>query len=80
MELYPQGFYFPAGGASVRSIAASGRVTIARFCRKKDGEYWLAIIPATFLDLGDKAEKKAEATQVEWPHAFAGSTYRRTIF
>ncbi|HEY3422981.1 MAG TPA: L-fucose/L-arabinose isomerase family protein, partial [Methanocellaceae archaeon] len=71
VELYPQGFYFPAGGASVRSIAAPGEVTIARFCRKKDGEYWLAIIPATFLDLGDEAEKKAEATQVEWPHAFA---------
>jgi L-fucose isomerase len=70
VELYPQGFYFPAGGASVRSIAAPGEVTIARFCRK-DGKYWLAIIPATFLDLGGEAEKKAETTQAEWPHAFA---------
>jgi L-fucose isomerase len=70
VEFYPEGFYFPAGGASVRSIAAPGKVTIARFSRS-NGKYWLAIVPAEFLDLGAEAEKKAEATQVEWPHAFA---------
>ncbi len=69
VEFYPEGFYFPAGGASVRSIAAPGKVTMARFSRKS-GKYWLAILPGEFLDLGKEAEKKAEATQVEWPHAF----------
>ncbi len=71
VEFYPEGFYFPAGGASVRHIAAPGRVTIARLARK-NGKYWMTIIPAEFLDFGEeKNEIKAVATQVEWPHAFA---------
>jgi len=70
VEFYPQGFYFPAGGASVRHIAAPGRVTLARLARK-NGEYWLAILPGEFVELPpEEAERKAEATQVEWPHAF----------
>ncbi len=70
VELYPEGFYFPAGGASVRSIAAPGQVTIARLARKA-GKYWLAIVPAEFLDMGKKTEELAAETQAEWPHAFA---------
>ncbi len=71
VELYPEGFYFPAGGASVRHIAAPGHVTLARLARK-DGKYWMAIVPAEFLDFGEeKNEEKAKATQIEWPHAFA---------
>jgi len=71
VEFYPQGFYFPAGGASVRHIAAPGEVTLARLARR-DGRYWLAIVPGEFLDLPPEvAEEKAAATQVEWPHAFA---------
>ncbi len=71
VEFYPEGFYFPAGGASVRHIAAPGHVTLARLARK-NGKYWMAILPAEFLDFGeDKNEEKAKATQVEWPHAFA---------
>ena len=71
VEFYPEGFYFPAGGASVRHIAKPGRVTIARLTRRA-GKYWLAIIPAEFLDFSkEKAEQKAAATQIEWPHAFA---------
>jgi len=70
VEFYPQGFYFPAGGASVRHIAAPGKVTLARLARR-EGRYWLAILPGEFLELPpDVAERKAEATQVEWPHAF----------
>ncbi|HAF71017.1 MAG: L-fucose isomerase 2 [Acetothermia bacterium 64_32] len=70
VEFYPQGFYFPAGGASVRHIAAPGRVTLARLARR-NGRYWLAILPGEFLELPEEeAERKAEATQVEWPHAF----------
>jgi len=71
VEFYPQGFYFPAGGASVRHIAAPGKVTMARLARRK-GEYWLAIVPGEFIDLPPEvAEEKARATQTEWPHAFA---------
>lgn len=71
VELYPEGFYFPAGGASVRHIAAPGHVTLARLARK-NGKYWMAILPAEFLDFGEeKNESKARATQIEWPHAFA---------
>ncbi len=70
VEFYPQGFYFPAGGASVRHIAAPGKVTLARLARRK-GEYWLAIVPGEFIELSrEEAERKAAATQIEWPHAF----------
>lgn len=71
VQFYPQGFYFPAGGASVRHIAAPGRVTLARLARR-NGQYWLAILPGEFIELPpEEAERKAAATQVEWPHAFA---------
>lgn len=71
VEFYPQGFYFPAGGASVRHIAAPGKVTLARLARK-NGQYWLAIIPGEFIELPrEETERKAAATQIEWPHAFA---------
>jgi len=70
VEFYPQGFYFPAGGASVRHIAAPGKVTLTRLARKS-GQYWLAILPGEFVELPpEEAERKAAATQVEWPHAF----------
>lgn len=71
VELYPESFYFPAGGASVRHIAAPGEVTLARLTRK-NGEYVMTIIKGEFLDFGEeKNEKKAANTQIEWPHAFA---------
>jgi L-fucose isomerase len=71
VELYPQGLYFPAGGAAVRHFAAPGEVTLARLARKK-GKYWLAIVPGEFIELPKKeAERKAQEIQVNWPHAFA---------
>lgn len=71
VEFYPQGFYFPAGGASVRHIAAPGEVTLARLARRK-GEYWLAIVPAEFIELSrEEAERRAAAVQINWPHAYA---------
>ncbi|MGC8963026.1 MAG: L-fucose/L-arabinose isomerase family protein, partial [Candidatus Bipolaricaulaceae bacterium] len=50
VELYPQGLYFPAGGAAVRHFAAPGEVTLARLARK-NGKYWLAIVPGEFIEL-----------------------------
>jgi L-fucose isomerase len=71
VKLLPEIFYFPAGGASVFHIAQPGEVTLARLTRK-DGNYWMAILPAEFVELPpDVAERKAAATTPEWPHAFA---------
>ncbi len=71
VELYPESFYFPAGGASIRHIAAPGEVTLGRLTRK-DGEYVMTVIKGEFLDFGEqKNEEKARNTQIEWPHAFA---------
>jgi len=71
VELYPQGLYFPAGGASVRHFAAPGEVTLARLARK-NGKYWLAIVPGELIELPEEeAERKAREVQVNWPHAFA---------
>ena len=70
VEFYPQGFYFPAGGASVRHFAAPGEVTLARLARRS-GKYWLAILPAEFVELAkETAEKKAAEVQIDWPHAY----------
>jgi len=71
VEFYPQGFYFPAGGASVRHFAAPGEVTLARLARRR-GKYWLAILPAEFVELPrEEAERKAKEVQIDWPHAYA---------
>ncbi len=71
VQFYPQGFYFPAGGASVRHFAAPGKVTLARLARRS-GQYWLAIVPAEFIEVPEElAEKKAAEVQIDWPHAYA---------
>jgi L-fucose isomerase len=70
VEFRPQGFYFPAGGASVYHIAAQGEVTLARLTRS-NGQYRMVVVPAEFVDFGDKNEKIAAISQDNWPHAFA---------
>lgn len=71
VRFYPEIIYFPAGGASVAHIAASGAVTLARLARRQ-GKYWMAIVPAQFVEYPEQAAwKRAEATTPEWPHAFA---------
>lgn len=69
-EFRPQGFYFPAGGAAVYHIAAPGPVTLARLTRH-DGRYRMTIVPAEFVDFGDRNHEIAAITQDNWPHAFA---------
>lgn len=70
VELKPQGFYFPAGGAAVFHIAAPGEVTLARMSRK-DGRYRMHILKGEFvrLDPDDEARRVA-SVQDNWPHAF----------
>lgn len=72
VEFRPEGFYFPAGGASVYHFAAPGQVTLARLTRSGDtNRYRMAIMTGAFLDLSaDKAEQRAKAVQDNWPHAY----------
>jgi L-fucose isomerase len=71
VTFYPEVYDFPAGGASVQHFAAPGPMTMARLARKK-GKYWLAIVPAEFVEFPrEVAEAKAATTTPEWPHAFA---------
>jgi len=71
VKFFPEVSYYPAGGASVQHFAAPGQITLARLARKK-GQYWLAILPAEFVEFtGKKAQAKSLTTTPEWPHAFA---------
>lgn len=68
--LYPETFYFPAGGAAVRYIAAPGKVTLARLARIS-GKYIMTIVPAKIISLPEeRAEELARRVQKEWPHAY----------
>jgi L-fucose isomerase len=69
-EFRPQGFYFPAGGASVYHVAAPGPVTLARLTRRA-GRYRMVAFRAEFADLGTRAHEVAAISQDNWPHAFA---------
>ncbi len=70
VSLLPEGFYFPAGGAAVRHIAAPGKITLARLARV-NGKYLMTILPAKIVDLPEaKAEELARKVQPEWPHAY----------
>jgi L-fucose/D-arabinose isomerase len=74
VSFYPEVSYYPAGGASVQHFAAPGPITMARLARK-NGRYWMAVVPAEFVDLGEAASKAlADSTTPEWPHAFARLT------
>lgn len=71
VELRPQGFYFPAGGASVFHLAAPGRVTLARLSRL-DGSYRMHILRAEFVRFDEQLEQRiVREVQPNWPHAFA---------
>jgi L-fucose isomerase len=71
VKFYPEIPDFPAGGASVQYFAGPGPMTMARLARKK-GQYWLAIVPAEFIEFPlKKMIAKAKTTDIEWPHAFA---------
>lgn len=72
-EFRPEGFYFPAGGASVYHIARPGKFTFARLTRSgSPGNYRMAIIPGELVSFGDeKDEEIAVGVQDNWPHAYA---------
>lgn len=70
VSLLPECSYYPAGGASVHHFAAPGKVTLARLARK-NGKYWLAIVPAEFVRFDRKVMlAKGGTATPEWPVAF----------
>ncbi len=70
VEFFPEGFYFPAGGASVRHVAAPGQATFARLTRR-GGTYWLAIVRGEFVSFDERTTQSLmEQTTLAWPHAF----------
>ena len=73
VEFRPEGFYFPAGGASVYHIAAPGEVTLGRITRSGDtNRYRMAIVHGEFVSFGEEEDEKlACGVQDNWPHAFA---------
>ncbi len=74
VHFYPESFYFPAGGASVHHLAYPGQATFARLTRR-DGAYWLAILPGEFLQYPpEQNDALMRQTTLEWPHAFARFT------
>jgi len=70
VTFYPEVSYYPAGGASVHHFAAPGKVTLARLARK-NGKYWLAIVPAEFVQFPHAEMMQLGSTVTpEWPIAF----------
>jgi len=71
VHLYPEGFYFPAGGASIHHLAAEGDFTFARLTRL-DGRYRMHVMRGSFERYDDETnEELMRQSTYEWPHAFA---------
>lgn len=69
VHLYPEVFFFPAGGAAVHHIAAPGQFTFARLTRKA-GRYRMHVLRGDFERFDGEEELMRQSTY-EWPHAFA---------
>lgn len=71
VHFYPEGFYFPAGGASVHHIAAPGAFTFARLSRL-NGRYRMQVLRGELESFDHETnEQLMRASTYEWPHAFA---------
>jgi L-fucose isomerase len=71
VHLYPEGFYFPAGGASIHHLAAEGEFTFARLTRL-NGRYRMHVMRGSFKRYDDETnEQLMRQSTYEWPHAFA---------
>ncbi len=71
VQFLPETFYFPAGGASVRHIAAPGEMTFARLSRLHHG-YRLQVVAGRLLSFGTAVDEElAGQSNPEWPHAYA---------
>ncbi|WP_372509785.1 hypothetical protein [Nocardia amikacinitolerans] len=71
VHLYPEVFFFPAGGASVHHLAAPGTMTLARLTRE-DGDYRMQLMLGEFETYDEQTnESLMKQSTREWPHAFA---------
>jgi L-fucose/D-arabinose isomerase len=71
VHLYPEGFYFPAGGASIHHLAAPGEFTFARLARDSAG-YRMHVLRGELVQFeGELNEQLMRESTYEWPHAFA---------
>lgn len=71
VTLYPEVFFFPAGGASIQHVAAPGGMTLARLTRD-DGRYRLQLMLGEFETYDEETTSALTAQSTpEWPHAFA---------
>jgi L-fucose isomerase len=71
VHLYPEVFFFPAGGASVHHLAAEGDFTFARLTRL-DGRYRMQVMRGALERYDDETnENLMKQSTYEWPHAFA---------
>jgi L-fucose isomerase len=74
VHLYPEVFYFPAGGASVHHLAAPGHATFARLTRHHH-RYRMQVTAGDFVTYGDQEnDAMMRQSTYEWPHAFARFT------
>jgi L-fucose/D-arabinose isomerase len=70
VHLYPEGFYFPAGGASIHHLAAPGDFTFARLTRDPAG-YRMHVLRGDVVRFEPEVnEELMRASTYEWPHAF----------
>jgi L-fucose isomerase len=71
VHLYPEEFYFPAGGASVHHLAAAGEFTFARMTRLDD-RYRMQVLRGGLEQFDSETnERLMRASTFVWPHAFA---------
>jgi L-fucose isomerase len=71
VHLYPEVFYFPAGGAAVHHLAAPGEATFARLTRH-DYKYRMQVVRGEFVTFSDEVNQALmRQSTPEWPHAFA---------
>ncbi len=71
VHLYPEVFFFPAGGASVHHLAAEGDFTFARLTRL-DGHYRMQVMRGALERYDEETnEDLMNQSTYEWPHAFA---------
>ena len=72
VHLYPEVFYFPAGGASCTMSPLPGDFTFARLTRL-DGRYRMHVLArrASSSSTTTRTSGSMRASTYEWPHAFA---------
>lgn len=74
VHLYPQTFYFPAGGAAVHHLAAPGEFTFARLTRC-DRRYRMHVLKGQIEQFdAETNERLMQASTYVWPHAFVRFT------